>query len=52
MQAAKDFETLELSDDLPQPAYDDAVEEKQDEIQRLFGSLENFEKYKAECFVS
>lgn len=52
LQAAKDFETLELSDDLPQPAYDDAVEEKQDEIQRLFGSLENFEKYKAECFVS
>ena len=52
LRAAKDFETLELSDDLPQPAYDDAAEEKQDEIQRLFGSLENFEKYKAECFVS
>ena len=50
-QAVKDFECLYVPDDCSQYDYDAAVMDKQEEIQGLFESDKNYEKYKAECFV-
>lgn len=51
LQVVTDFVSVYVPDDYPQSALYDAEENKQIEIKELFGSLDNFEKFKAECFV-
>lgn len=50
LQAIKDFETIIVPDEYPQEAFDELNINKQEEIEGLFGSTKNYERFKAECF--
>lgn len=50
LQAIKDFEIIVVSDEYPQEALDELNIDKQEEIENLFGSTKNYERFKAECF--
>jgi len=50
LQAIKDFEIIVVPDEYPQEAIDELNIGKQEEIESLFGSIKNYEKFKAECF--
>lgn len=50
LQAIKDFETIIVPDEYPQEAFDELNINKQEEIENLFGSTKNYERFKAECF--
>lgn len=50
LQAIKDFEIIVVPDEYPQEALDELEIKKQEEIESLFGSTKNYERFKAECF--
>lgn len=50
LQAIKDFEKIVVPDEYPQEALDELNIDKQEEIESLFGSTENYKRFKAECF--
>lgn len=50
LQAIKDFEIIVVPDEYPQEAFDELNINKQEEIESLFGSTKNYERFKAECF--
>lgn len=50
LQAIKDFEKIVVPDEYPQEAFDELNINKQEEIENLFGSTKNYERFKAECF--
>lgn len=50
VQVVKDFETLDISEDMPQEQIADIHASKQEEINALFGDRSNYERFKAECF--
>ena len=50
LQAIKDFEIIVVPDEYPQEAFDELNIGKQEEIESLFGSIKNYERFKAECF--
>lgn len=50
LQAIKDFEIIVVPDEYPQEALDELNIDKQEEIESLFGSTKNYERFKAECF--
>lgn len=50
LQAINDFEKIIISDEYQQIAIDELKMDKQEEIESLFGSTKNYERFKAECF--
>ena len=50
LQAINDFEKIIIPDEYQQIAIDELKMDKQEEIESLFGSTKNYEKFKAECF--
>lgn len=50
LQAIKDFEKIIIPDEYPQNAIDELEMDKQEEIEGLFGSSKNYERFKTECF--
>lgn len=50
LQAINDFEKIIIPDEYPQNAIDELEMNKQEEIDGLFGSTKNYERFKAECF--
>lgn len=50
LQAINDFEKIIIPDEYPQNAIDELEMDKQEEIEGLFGSSKNYERFKAECF--
>lgn len=50
LQAINDFEKIIIPDEYQQIDIDELKMDKQEEIESLFGSTKNYEKFKAECF--
>lgn len=50
LQAINDFEKIIIPDEYQQIAIDELKMDKQEEIESLFGSTKNYERFKAECF--
>ena len=50
LQTINDFEKIIIPDEYQQIDIDELKMDKQEEIESLFGSTKNYEKFKAECF--
>lgn len=50
LQTINDFEKIIIPDEYQQIDIDELKMDKQEEIESLFGSIKNYEKFKAECF--